>query len=101
MVNENKQGNCFSTSYDAKRNCEKSVKYCDYSYLKQVRKMVDQSINCTTEGVKYYDSLYSVQIHHPINSGIMKIDCVKKFVKQVLQRKTIVSINSSKFKKTI
>ena len=61
--------------------------------------MVDQSINCTTEGVKYYDSLYSVQIHHPINSGIMKIDCVKKFVKQVLQRKTIVSINSSTLKK--
>ena len=63
--------------------------------------MVDQSINCTTEEVKYYDSLYLVQIHPPINSGIMKIDCVEKFVKQVLQRKAIVSINSSIFKKTI
>ena len=63
--------------------------------------MVDQSINCMTEEIKYNDSLYLVQIHHPTNSGIMKIDCVKKFVKQVLQRKTIVSINSSIFKKTI
>ena len=40
--------------------------------------MVDQSINCTTEEIKYNDSLCLVQIHHPINSGIMKIDCVKK-----------------------
>ena len=57
--------------------CKKSTMKRDYTFVKnnhKNRKYI-KAINCSNNEVSYYNSLYAVQKHLQINSGLVKMVC--------------------------
>ena len=78
-INENKEDNrlCNLQILTQKQNCQKSAKYRDFSYVSQNRKNKKcvKAVNKNTNVVTFFNSLYSVNQHLSINTGIVKKVC--------------------------
>ena len=78
-INNNKEDNrlCNLQLLTHKENCKKSAKDRDYTFTTnnhKNRKCV-KATNITTNEVTYYKSMYAVQQHIGINTGIVKMTC--------------------------
>ena len=60
-----------------KENNKKSAKNRDYSFVvnNHINKKFVKAIDCSTDEVTYYDSMYAVQQNLGINAGIVKMVC--------------------------
>lgn len=80
-INKDKQDNrlCNLQLMTQQENCKKAAKDRDYtfaSYNHKNKKCV-KAINCKTNEISYYNSLYSVNQHLGINAGVVKMVCEK------------------------
>lgn len=86
------------------QNCDKSAKNRDYAFVKYNpnNKNYVKAVNCNTNKVTYYKSMYAVQQRLGINAGIVKMVCEKintRNAKPVSQKMMDIHINLSALKK--